>query len=85
MPEHVLRPDHGEGPRQAQGLGLQVDLVLQVLERPEGEVEEVAGAAGGVQDAVMGEPREEALLDRLGLLDGLGPGAGRAAGGGLGH
>ena len=83
--EHVLGPDHGEGPGQTQGLGLQDDLMLQVLEGAQGQVQEIARAAGGVQYPEMGEPGEESLLHRLGLLLGLGAGTRRAAGSGLGH
>lgn len=60
-PQDALGADHGEGPWQAQGLRLQDHLVLQVLEPEQGEHEEVARAAGRVQDPKARQPVEEAL------------------------
>ena len=47
------------------------DLLLQVLELLEGDVEEVAGAAGGVEDPDVGEALVEAAQEHLGLVPGL--------------
>ena len=51
MPRTASGPTCGEAAGQAEGLALEVDAVLDVLERAQGEVEEVAGAAGGVEHA----------------------------------
>ena len=62
--EHGLGPDCGEAAGQAERLGLEVGAVLDVLERAQREIEEVARAAGGVEHAERLEPFEEAGLQR---------------------
>ena len=60
-PQHAFRPNHRKGPGEPQGLGLQDDPVFQVLEPQQGQQQEVAGAAGRVQDPEVGEAGQEAL------------------------
>ncbi len=55
---------------QAEGFGVQVGPVLQVLEGFQGEVEEVAGAAGRVQHPVVLQPLQVADEGGLGGLVG---------------
>ena len=47
--EHGFRPDRWKTPLQAQRLGFQHDLMLNVLQRPQRQVQKVARATGGVQ------------------------------------
>lgn len=60
-PEHVLRADAREAARQAQRLGLQDHAVFEILESQQGEQQEVARAAGGVEHPEAGEAVEKAL------------------------
>ena len=68
--EHVVRAGHVVLALQAQRLGLQVDLVLDVLQALQRQVEEVAAAAGRVEHAVGLQPLQEA--DERGLRVALG-------------
>jgi len=55
-PQHRLRPHLRELALQAQCLRFHHDPVLQILERQQGQVKEVAGPAGRVQHAVSPQP-----------------------------
>jgi hypothetical protein len=59
--------------------------VFQVLEPQQDQQQEVARAAGRVEDPEIGEPGEEALQEPMGRVLLLGAGGGRLGGGGFGH
>ena len=61
----------GELAVQAEGFGVEVGAVFEVFEGAQAEVQEVAGAAGGVEHAEVLEPFEVAQKDALGVLHGL--------------
>jgi len=59
---------HGEFGLQAEFLGVDVGAFFDVAQGFEGEVEEVAAATGRVEDAVVVETEQEALVGRPGSL-----------------
>jgi hypothetical protein len=69
---------------QAEFLGVDVGAFFDVAQGFEGEVEEVAGAAGGVEDAEVVEAEQEALIGGAGGFAFLAFGAVAVAGGELG-
>jgi hypothetical protein len=71
QPQHGLRSHLRELALRAEGFGLNHRLMLQILERQQREVEEVAGTAGGVQHPEGAQPVDEAAQQRLGLLGGV--------------
>ena len=54
-----LGPHHWKGPLKAHRLGLQLDVVLKVLESMEREVEEVARSTSGIEHRKAAQPFEE--------------------------
>ncbi len=65
------RPDARLLARQPEALGRPVDdLLLQVLEHAEREIQEVAGAAGGVEHRHRAQPLQERSDQPAGLLQG---------------
>lgn len=56
---------------QAERFGVQVRAVLKVLQRPQGEIQEVAGAARGIEDPEVLQSLKVAQKQRLRLLAGL--------------
>ena len=67
IPLTLAGTDGGEGALEAHRLGLELDAVLQVLEGVQREVEEVAGAAGGIEDGEGAQLFEEVAQGALGL------------------
>ena len=59
QPPHVGRADRRERPLKPHRLGFQLHPVLQVLERVQRQVQEVARAAGGVEHREGAKPGEE--------------------------
>ena len=73
------RPDGGEeGCLHSLGAAEEDNFFLQILQALEGDVEEVPGAAGRIENMDTGESNEEGVLDTGGLAEGLAQGgAGR--------
>ena len=67
-PLHVGGADRGEGALESHRLGFQLYPVLQIVEGVERQVEEVAGAAGGIEDGELPKPLEERAERVLGLF-----------------
>ena len=65
QPQHHVRPHPRRFTRQAQRLRLDDGAVLHVLDGLQRQVQEVAGAAGGVQHAEGAQPGQEGLEQRL--------------------
>ncbi len=78
-PPQRARPKPGRLPRHPEAFrGPLDDLVLQVLEYPQGEVQEVPGAAGGVEHSDRAQARQQRLDLAAGCLQHGGVGAVRA-------
>ena len=75
------RADHGQITAEAEVHGVDDDFLFEVLEFLEGDVEEVAGTAGGVEDAKALQADEEGVENGIGLAAGFPE---RRPGGGLG-
>ena len=63
--EHVLRPDHRVDRRQAQRLGFEDDLMLQILEAEQRQQQKIARAACRVQGPEPLQPSQK--IDQQGL------------------
>ena len=57
--EHVLRADAGKLAAKPQRFALGVDAMLDVLQRLQAEIEEVAGAAGRIENAELLQALQE--------------------------
>ena len=63
----VGRADRWKAPLQAQLFGLQLHLMLQILQRQQRQIQEVARTAGGVQHPKTAQPFQKLVQQPLGL------------------
>ena len=64
MPLTLAGPTAGKERLQSHRLGFELDAVFQIFKRMQGEVEEIAGAAGRIEDGEGAQPVEEGATGR---------------------